>query len=117
MANSAEPHRELTWNAQAQTRRDWGNVSHILETMARNGGEREVAAVLSAPPGPNNGLKEFETRAAEVFGRTAHVREDLRDDNWQMAHVAANAARRLQRYLQSGHRSSRSFIEKPELRT
>ena len=116
MANSAEPHRELNWNREAQTRRDWGNVSHILETMARNGGDKELVAVLSAAPGPNNGLKEFEKKAAQVFGRTAYVRDDLRDDNWQMAHVAANAARRLQRYLQSGHRSQRSFSHKIDLR-
>ena len=45
-ANAAEPERELNWNREAQTRRDWGNVSHSLETMARNGGENELMAVL-----------------------------------------------------------------------
>ncbi len=62
---------------------DWGNVSHVLETIARNGGEKELFAVLSAKPGPDQGrLKTLEKVAAKIYGRVENVHPDLAGHNW-----------------------------------
>ncbi len=87
----------------------WDNVSHILETLTRNGADKEVRDVLVALPGQTQPLKDLEKKAAEVYGRSQHIRQDLEGDNWQMAHVAKNAAKRLKNMLDSGGGSSRSF--------
>lgn len=116
VASAYEPHRELNWKHEAATRRNWGNVAHILEIVARNGGHKELYAVIHAAPGASKKLAPFEKKAGEIFGRTKSVlssaRADLKGYNWQMAHVARSAASRLQKYLQSGPKSSRSFRQK-----
>ena len=112
VASKFEPHRQLNWKHEAATRRNWGNVAHILEIVARNGGHDELAAVLSAAPGAKKKLAAFEKKAGLIFGRSSTARADLKGYNWQMAHVARSAASRLQKYLQSGPKSSRSFRQK-----
>ena len=83
MVNVVQPDVELNWNHHAATRMDWGNVSHILETVARNGGEKELYAVLAARPGRDKGrLKALENAAAMIYGRAENVRDDLKGDNW-----------------------------------
>ena len=83
MASKANLGKELHWGAHAKTRMDWGNVSHILETLSRNGGKKEVEAVMGAHAGDwNPALKALEKKARLVFGREKNAREDLRGSNW-----------------------------------
>ena len=95
VASADDPHRQLNWKHEAATRRNWGNVAHILEIVSRNGGREELKAVLHAAPGAKKKLKAFEKKAGEIFGRSSTARADLKGYNWQMAHVARSAASRL----------------------
>ena len=78
-------------------RRDWNNVSYILESFSQHGGQKELGAYLSLNPGDaaeKVRLRDIETKAGEVFGNWAGNRDD-QQPNWQAAHVTRMAAHRL----------------------
>ena len=79
-------------------RRDWNNVSYILESFSQHGGQKELEAYLSLNPGDGTEkvrLRDIEAKAGEVFGNWAGNRDDQDQANWQAAHVTKMAAIRL----------------------
>ena len=48
-ATLANKGANIQWNHHAQARMNWGNVAHIVETLSRNGAEKEVRQVLANP--------------------------------------------------------------------
>jgi hypothetical protein len=114
VADRANVHEQKNWNHEALTRMKWKNVSTILETVARNGGHKELEAVLSRRGRAKDVLDAFEKKVSKIYTRQMVLRDDLKakgpiGENWQMGHVARNAARRLRDYLHAGPNASRSF--------